>query len=179
IGDAEGYGKYPEAFTKGHVGVMFGGLSQVDKVETAKVNFKVLPLPKAKDGTQRSHTFLNCWTVPTKTSNTAWAWKVVEYFSGAEGQKIAVDSGMGLPGSKTADIKTWAEAKEYRHYFVEALNYAGTVPYPTGVNATRWQSEFIKQIADKIMNVKGLTAEKLEAAIIKMDNKLQYIFFGG
>ncbi|MEG1805898.1 MAG: sugar ABC transporter substrate-binding protein, partial [Clostridia bacterium] len=122
------YGKFTDAFNKDKAAMISGGLSQVDKVEKAKKNFKVIPLPLSTNGEQQSHVFINAWTIPECSTNVAWAWKVIEYFSGSEGQKLACDAGMGLPASQTADIKSWIAAKGFRQEFVDALGYKGTVP---------------------------------------------------
>ncbi|MDD3171993.1 MAG: extracellular solute-binding protein, partial [Bacilli bacterium] len=67
------YGGFSASFIGGYAAMISGGLSQVNAVETAGANFIVLPLPTGTSGEKQSHTFLNCWTIPSCTSNAAWA----------------------------------------------------------------------------------------------------------
>ncbi len=173
------YGKFAAAFSSGYAAMISGGLADVNTVETAGANFVVRPLPIGKSGSHQSHTFLNCWTIPTVTSNSAWSWKVLEYFSGPEGQAIATAAGMGLPGSSSADITSWKAEKAYREYFIDALDYPGTEPYPTDVFGSNWQTNFKTLMEDNIWDKSGMTHAELKTELEKINAKLTYILMGG
>lgn len=173
------HGGFSAAFSAGYAAMISGGLSQVDAVEKAGTNFVVRPLPIGTSGKHQSHLFLNCWTIPTVTSNTAWAWKVLEYFSGPEGQAIATSAGMGLPGSASADIEEWIAEKPYRQYFVDALNYEGSTPFPTDTFGPNWQTNFKTLMETNIWDKPGLTPEQIKAKMKEINDKLTYALMGG
>jgi len=173
------HGGFSASFSGGYAAMISGGLSQVNTVENAGANFVVRPLPIGTSGEKTSHTFLNCWTIPECTSNSAWAWKVLEYFSGPEGQAIACGAGMGLPGSSTADIQSWIAQKPYRKYFVDALSYPGTVPYPTDTFGPNWQTYFKTLMETNFWDAPGLTSSDIETRIVAVNNKLTYYLMGG
>lgn len=173
------HGGFSAAFTGGYAAMISGGLSQVNTVELAGANFTVLPLPKGTSGETQSHTFLNCWTIPSCTSNSAWAWKVLEYFSGPEGQAIACGAGMGLPGSSTADIASWIAEKPYRQYFVDALSYPGTVAYPTDTFGPNWQTYFKTLMETNFWDAPGLSTAEIDTRLQAVNDKLSYYLLGG
>lgn len=172
VSETSEYGKFSDAFIKGNAAMISGGLSQVDTVTKGGSNIKVIPLPKDVNGKNTSHVFINGWTIPSCTSNEAWSWKVLEYFSGAEGQAIACNAGMGLPGSQTADIENWIKEKEFRQYYVDALGYDETHTYPKHKFGSIWQTNFIKLMADQIWDVSGLTPTQIADICKNIDKTL-------
>lgn len=76
IAEARSNGKAKDAFIRNEVAMFFGGLSDSVSLDKASTEYTVLPLPAGVNG-QQSHTFTNCWTVPTVTTQSAWAEKVV------------------------------------------------------------------------------------------------------
>ena len=97
------------SFSGGYAAMISGGLSQVNTVKMQELTL-LFVLYQSEQVVKTSHTFLNCWTIPECTSNSAWAWKVMEYFSGQKVKQL-LGAGMGLPGSSTADIKSWIAQK--------------------------------------------------------------------
>ena len=126
-----------DPFNANRVGMFYGALSLASNVSA---EFTVLPLPKAINGENITHAFVNTWTIPAKAKNPELSWKVLDYFSSAEGQEIAVRNKMGLPGSKTADVSEFLGEHEYNKYFYEALEYA--IPYPTARYGAAYQTLF-------------------------------------
>lgn len=179
LSETSEYGGLTEAFNTGYAAMASGGLSLVNSIEKAGTNFVVRPLPTGKSGNKQSHIFLNCWTIPSCTSNSAWAWKVLEYFSGPEGQAIVCDAGMGLSGSSTADITKWLAEKSYRQYFVDALSYEGTINYPTDTFGPIWQTNFKTLMESYIWDDAGLTSEEIDKKLEIVNGKLTYSLMGG
>ncbi|MDD4000259.1 MAG: extracellular solute-binding protein [Bacilli bacterium] len=173
------YGGFVPALKTGYAAMISGGVAQANEAENAGADIVVRPLPIGTSGKHQSHTFLNCWTIPSVTSNSAWAWKVLEYFSGPEGQAIVCDAGMGLPGSSTADIADWLAEKPYRQYFVDALDYEGAMPFPTATFGPSWQTNFKTLMSDNIWDKPGLTHAQIKTELEKLNDKLTYILMGG
>lgn len=178
IAQARSNGKAQDAFGRGEVAMFFGGLSDSIAVENYTTNYTVLPLPAGVNGHQ-SHTFTNCWTVPTISSQSAWGKEVVKYFSSAEGQKIAAENDMGLPAIEGVDLATWVAAKPIRQSFIDALGYEKTVPYATHVNGSGWGTNARVLLRDEIFNVEGMTDAELIAKLAELDNSLTYYLMGG
>ena len=174
------YGSQADAFVQDRAAMVFGGLSEVNNIENKGGHYTVLPLPKGVNGHQ-SHTFTNCWTVPSFSTNPSWAWKVIEYFSGAEGQAIAVEAGMGLPATPKAngDAGKNESGKEFRKYFVDALGYENTKPYSTDTFGPNWDTNFKVMMADRIFDKPGLTDQQVKEEIIAINNLLTYYLQGG
>lgn len=174
------YGSQADAFVQDRAAMVFGGLSEVNNIENKGGHYTVLPLPKGVNGHQ-SHTFTNCWTVPSVSTKPAWAWKVIEYFSGAEGQAIAVEAGMGLPATPKADIDAWKNetGKAFRKYFVEALGYENTKPYSTDTFGPNWDANFKVMMADRVFDKPGMTDQEVKDAIIAINDLLTYYLQGG
>lgn len=178
IAEAQEVGKSAEAFCRGDAAILFEGLSTSGTIEGKNVEYTVLPLPKGINGHQ-SHSFTNCWTVPSVSSKPAWAAEVVKYFGGAEGQKIAAENDMGLPAVETLDLTEWVAAKPIRKYYLDALGYEKTAPYPTHLNGANWSSNAQKLLTDKIWNVSGLSDADLDRAIADINDQLTYFLMGG
>lgn len=178
IAEAQEAGKSAEAFCRGDAAILFEGLSTSGTIEGTGVEYTVLPLPQGVNGHQ-SHSFTNCWTIPAVSSQPDWAAEVVKYFGGAEGQKIAAENDMGLPAVQDLDLTDWVAAKPFRQYYLDALGYPKTAPYPTHLNGANWSSNAQKLLTDKIWNVAGLTDEQLDTEIADINNQLTYFLMGG
>ncbi|MEG0541477.1 MAG: sugar ABC transporter substrate-binding protein, partial [Angelakisella sp.] len=87
--------KQSSAFQAGKVAMQVAALSMADGLigNNPPINFTVLPLPK-KNGKNPSQAFVNSWTIPAKAKNPELSWRVVEFFSGKQGQQIALDNNM-------------------------------------------------------------------------------------
>ena len=122
--------KVTSALTAGKVGMQIGALSMENDLKgaTPPIDYAVVPLPK-KDGKQFTHAFVNTWTIPKGAKHPELSWRVLEFFSGKEGQQIALDYKMGLPASKLVDTKTFVAESPYNQIFIDSLNYA--VPFET------------------------------------------------
>ncbi len=178
IAEARSNGKAQDAFIRGETAMFFGGLSDSGKLDGGIQDYVVLPLPSGVNGHQ-SHTFTNCWTIPTVSTQIEWGKKVVEFFSSAEGQKIAAENDMGMPAVSGIDMSKWVEAKPIRQYFLDALGYEKTVPYQTHLNGTNWGANSRSLLRDKIFNVPGLTDGQIETILAEMDQTLTYFLNGG
>ena len=174
VAQANEYGGVSSAFAGGHVAMLMGGLSLANEVGGMTENFTVLPLPTGVSGQKQSHTFPNCWAVPSVSTQPEWGWKVIEYFSSIEGQTIACNAEMGLPATPDADIAEWLEAKPWRKYYFDALGYELTKPYETSTYGPAWSSNFTTLFNEKVWDVRGMDEETLKATIIEINNQLTY-----
>lgn len=179
VAQANEYGGVSSAFAGGHVAMLMGGLSLANEVGGMTENFTVLPLPTGVSGQKQSHTFPNCWAVPSVSTQPEWGWKVIEYFSSIEGQSIACNAEMGLPATPDADIAEWLEAKPWRKYYFDALGYELTKPYETSTYGPAWSSNFTTLFNEKVWDVRGMDEETLKATIIEINNQLTYYLLGG
>ena len=179
VAQANEYGGVSSAFAGGHVAMLMGGLSLANEVGGMTENFTVLPLPTGVSGQKQSHTFPNCWAVPSVSTQPEWGWKVIEYFSSIEGQTIACNAEMVLPATPDADIAEWLEAKPWRKYYFDALGYELTKPYETSTYGPAWSSNFTTLFNEKLWDVRGMDEETLKATIIEINNQLTYYLLGG
>ena len=179
VAQANEYGGVSSAFAGGHVAMLMGGLSLANEVGGMTENFTVLPLPTGVSGQKQSHTFPNCWAVPSVSTQPEWGWKAIEYFSSIEGQTIACNAEMGLPATPDADIAEWLEAKPWRKYYFDALGYELTKPYETSTYGPAWSSNFTTLFNEKVWDVRGMDEETLKATIIEINNQLTYYLLGG
>ena len=179
VAQANEYGGVSSAFAGGHVAMLMGGLSLANEVGGMTENCTVLPLPTGVSGQKQSHTFPNCWAVPSVSTQPEWGWKVIEYFSSIEGQTIACNAEMGLPATPDADIAEWLEAKPWRKYYFDALGYELTKPYETSTYGPAWSSNFTTLFNEKLWDVRGMDEETLKATIIEINNQLTYYLLGG
>lgn len=113
------------AFLAGKVAMQIAGLSTADSFLTNNppINFTVLPIP-TYNGKSVSQAFVNSWTIPAKAKNPELSWRVVEFFSGKQGQQIALDNNMGLPASKLVDTSQFLAERPYGKVFLDALDTA-------------------------------------------------------
>ncbi len=179
VAQANEYGGVSTAFASGHVAMLMGGLSLANEVGGMTEDFTVLPLPTGVSGEKQSHTFPNCWAVPSVSTQPEWSWKVIEYFSSTEGQTIACNAEMGLPATPDADISEWLEAKPWRKYYFDALGYELTKPYETDTYGPAWSSNFTTLFNEKVWDVRGMDEETLKATITEINNQLTYYLLGG
>lgn len=179
VAQANEYGGISSAFASGHAAMLFGGLSLANEVGGMTDDFTVLPLPTGVSGEKQSHTFPNCWAVPSVSSQPEWGWKVIEYFSSAEGQAIACNAEMGLPATPQADISAWLEEKPWRKYYSEALGYELTAPYETDTYGPAWSSNFTTLFNERVWDVRGMDDETLKQTIIGINDTLTYYLLGG
>ncbi|MEG1520655.1 MAG: hypothetical protein RR458_06665, partial [Clostridia bacterium] len=160
-GKGDGY----ESFNAGVVGMIYGANSVVTNLEK-DVKYVVRPIPK-KDGVSSSYAFVNTWAIPKTAKNLDWSIKIAEYFSGAEGQKIVTDTGMGLPAAKSVDVKEFLAKDENNKYFIDAV--ANSKSYPKGVTGAAFESMFKNNLKENLWDVVGLTKEQVTKIIKDTD----------
>lgn len=139
---AQQFGKTDQAvFIAGKAAMIAGGLSYTAAFQQAKVDYLVRPLPK-KDK-QTSTSFVNAWVIPKGAKNPDLSWRVLQFMSSKEAQQIALDTGMGLPATKSVDTSAFLKAHPDNKYFIESLGYS--VPFPTPVYGADFNAEVQKQ----------------------------------
>ncbi|MDF2658365.1 MAG: putative transporter substrate binding protein [Paenibacillus sp.] len=139
---AQQFGKTDQAvFIAGKAAMIAGGLSYTAAFQQAKVDYLVRPLPK-KDK-QTSTSFVNSWVIPKGAKNPDLSWRVLQFMSSKEAQQIALDTGMGLPATKSVDTSAFLKAHPDNKYFIESLGYS--VPFPTPVYGADFNAEVQKQ----------------------------------
>lgn len=146
----------------GKVAMTIGGLSMSESFNNAnpKVEYALRPLP-TKDGKKVTHAFVNTWTIPKGAKNPDLSWKVLEFFSGKEGQQIVLDTHMGLPASKEVDTKTFLGQHPDHKYLMQSLEYA--VPFRTLVYGADFYGLVGKELEMVWLNQK--TVDQATAAI--------------
>ena len=142
-------------------------------------DFIVMPLPTGASNEKQSHIFCNCWAIPTVSTQPAWAWKVIEYFSSMEGQTIACNAEMGLPATPAADTTEWVAAKPWRKYYLDALSYEKSQPYPVDTYGPNWDGNFSKLLNERVWDVRGMDVETLQSTIKSINELLTYYLQGG
>lgn len=149
----------------GKVAMTIGGLSATGEFDTAnpKVEYAVAPLPQM-NGKTYTHAFVNTWCIPKGAKNPKLAWRVLEFFSGKEGQQIALDTKMGLPGSKAVDTKAFLAENKYNKIFLDSLNYA--VPF----EAMEYGAEFYAQFTKELEKL-WIDQTTVEKAVQSLDQK--------
>lgn len=137
FGDAE-----TAAFIANRVAMQIGALSTSSMLDSANVEYTVLPIPSVK-GKSISTSFVNTWTIPQGAKNPDLSWRVVEFLSGQQGQQIALDMKFGLPASKLVDTAAFAADKPYNKYFIQALE--SSVPFPVHKNGSAFLTMMMKE----------------------------------
>jgi multiple sugar transport system substrate-binding protein len=116
-------------FIAGKVAMVAGGLSMSVDLEKNNVEYVIRPLPVPKGKKPLSTAFVNAWAIPRGAKNQDLSWRILEFFSGKEGQKIALDTNMGLPASKNVDTSSFLRKRPDFKYLIESLSYS--VPFPS------------------------------------------------
>lgn len=114
-------------FIAGKVAMETGGLSMSVSLDTNKMDYVMVPLPKGSK--QATTAFVNSWTIPKGAKHTKEAWKVIEFFSSKEGQQIVLDNKMGMPASKDVDISAFLKQRADNKVLVDSLTYG--IPFQT------------------------------------------------
>lgn len=123
-------------FIANKAAMVAGGLSYTTAFKQNNIEYVIRPLPKIKkEGTT---SFVNAWAIPKGAKNPDLSWRVLEFFSGKEGQQIVLDTGMGLPASTGVDTTAFLEQHPDNQYFIESLETA--VPFPTPVHGAAFNT---------------------------------------
>ena len=140
----------------GKVAMTIGGLSMSVAFDTAtpKVEYALRPLPLSKDGKRISHAFVNTWTIPKGAKNPDLSWKVLEFFSGKDGQQIVLDNNMGLPANKSVDTTKFLATHPDNKYLMQSLDYA--VPFRTLVYGADFYNMVRKELEPVWLNQKSI-----------------------
>lgn len=145
----------------GKVAMTIGGLSFSNAFDTAnpKVEYAIRPLPA---GTKKvTHAFVNTWTIPKGAKNPDLSWRALEFFSGREGQQIALDTNMGLPATKEVNTDQFLASNPDKKYLLQSLEYA--VPFRTLVYGADFYTSMKKELELVWLNQK--TVDEAAAAI--------------
>lgn len=140
----------------GKVAMTIGGLSMVNAFLTAtpKVNYAIRPLPLSKDGKKVCHSFINTWTIPKGAKNPELSWKVLEFFSGENGQQIALDNSLGLAANKKVNTSTFLSQNSDNKYLLNSLTYA--TPFRTLVYGADFYNLVDTQLEPVWLNQKSV-----------------------
>jgi len=130
------------AFMADKVAMQIGGLSIQSTLDAAGTEYTVLPMPFI-NGVSSTSSFVNSWVIPTSAKNADLSWRVLEFFSGKEGQQIALDMEFGLPASTEVDTAAFEAERPYNKYYIDALKTA--VPYPVNKNGSNFQTMFVQE----------------------------------
>jgi len=122
----------------GKCAMQAGGLSKSLDLINAKIEYLIRPLPVPTGKKPLSVAFINTWTIPKGAKNPDLSWRVVEFFSGNDGQKIVLDTNMGLPASKGVDLSAFLQKHPDNKYLVDSL--AISVPF----SAPMYCSDFFR-----------------------------------
>lgn len=123
-------------FIANKVAMVAGGLSYTSIFKQNGIEYVIRPLPKIKKTGTTS--FVNAWAIPKGAENPDLSWRVLEFFSGAEGQQIVLDTGMGLPASTGVDTSAFLAQHPDNRTFIDSLETA--VPFPTPVHGAAFNT---------------------------------------
>lgn len=145
----------------GKVAMTIGGLATSFDFDTATppVEYAIAPLPVGKK--KITHAFVNTWCIPKGAKNPELSWRVLEFFSGKEGQQIVLDEKMGLPGSKEVGTEKFVAEHPGNKYLVESLEYA--VPFRTLVYGADFYNMWKQELEFLWLNQKSV--DEVAAAI--------------
>ncbi|HHV83499.1 MAG TPA: sugar ABC transporter substrate-binding protein [Tepidanaerobacter syntrophicus] len=154
----------------GKVAMQMGGLSYSTDFDTAepKVEYAIAPIPTL-DGKKVAHAFVNTWAIPKGAKNPDISWRVLEFFSGKEGQQIALDNNLGLPASKLVDTSAFIAKNSYYRHFIDSLSYA--VPFEVYVYGSQFYEQVFKPELE-LLWTNQTTVDKAAAAIDEKGNKV-------
>jgi multiple sugar transport system substrate-binding protein len=117
-------------FIAGKVAMVAGGLALASDLDKNNVEYLIRPLPVPAGKEPLSTAFVNAWAIPKGAKNPDLSWRVIEFFSSKEGQKIALDTNMGLPASKDVDTSAFAQKHQDNKYLIDSLAYSKPFPSP-------------------------------------------------
>lgn len=137
--------KQTSAFTAGKIGMQIAALSMSDTLAAndPPINYTILPLP-SYNGKKFTHTFVNSWTIPKGAKHPELSWKVLKFFSGKDGQQIALDNSMGLPANKSVDTTAFIGKNAANKYFLDSLNYA--TPFESSLYGSQFNTVMQKDL---------------------------------
>lgn len=160
------------AFLANKVGMQIAALSLSSSLNgaTPPIEYVVLPLPNV-EGKQFTHAFVNTWAIPRGAKNPELSWRVIEFLSGAGGQQIALDWGMGLPASKDVDTTAFVAKRADNQVFVDTLTYA--VPFETNLYGAEFNNELKTQL--EALWLDQATVDEVAASI---DAAAEFILMG-
>jgi|SRR5690554_3219602 len=133
-------------FVAQKVGMYIGGASRVlTFLGVEDLEFAVAPLPKGKR--EASRIFTNYWVVPRGTRNVEAAWKFVNWFAGPEGQRLAMQTNMGISALRSVaetEESFLAGPPEGMENFIEAF-YTG-VNFPQFPEQDRFSTIMTREL---------------------------------
>ena len=152
-------------FLAGKAAMLAGGLSTTTAIVDAGINYTVLPLPTGANSSNTA--FVNAWAIPSGAENPDMSWRILEYFS-TEGQQIVLDTGMGLPASKSVDTSAFEQATDFNNYFIDSMNTA--IPFPAPLYGNDYWVLIMNEF--DLMWLGEVSVEDAVASIVEEGNKI-------
>jgi multiple sugar transport system substrate-binding protein len=153
-------------FIANKVGMVAGGLSYTVAFDKEKIDYVVMPLPVGKKTLTTA--FVNAWTLPKGAKNSKNSMRVMQYLSGKEGQQIVLNTGMGLPTSKSVDTAAFLSKRADYKVFTDTLTTSE--PFPAPLYGANFYTEMTKQL--DLMWLGQAKAEDVIPALVKSGNKI-------
>ncbi|NLN28637.1 MAG: sugar ABC transporter substrate-binding protein [Firmicutes bacterium] len=117
------------AFLNQRAAMHVGGSGTPDPNVYPDLNWKLAMLPQKTQAGSR--VWSNLWIIPAGTKNPEAAWKVLSFFAGPEGQRIAGAVRSGIPAIRSVVLEG-----DYDPYILRAFEVG--VPYPVIPNRDVW-----------------------------------------
>ena len=95
------------------------------------------------------------------------------------GQTSAGNAEMGLPATPAAATTEWVAATPWRKYYLDALSYEKSQPYPVDTYGPNWDGNFSKLLNERVWDVRGMDVETLQSTIKSINELLTYYLQGG
>lgn len=160
------------AFRIGKAAMYFTSVGWAQSFNTnPDLDWDVAPLPEWKRKATR--VWVNFWTMPRGSKNPEAAWRVISFFSGPEGQRIAGETRMGIPAIEAvAYSEAFAaspERPEHREVFLTSM--AVGEPFPM---FPQW-AEFYDVVARELDLVWDGQRD-VESAVLAIDRQTRSLF---
>jgi multiple sugar transport system substrate-binding protein len=129
IGQVKGLAGEEGVFLSQKAAMYIGGVSRaVNFAKDPNLSWDITPIPYNKVKTSRVWT--NLWVVPKGNRQLNTVWKVISFYAGPEGQKIAAKFNSGIPAFKSiAESPAFLNSvPEHKKYFLVAFDNGKKFP---------------------------------------------------
>ena len=145
VGQAHGLTGEEGVFLGQQAAMYIGGVSRaVNFAKDPNLDWDVAPIPYNKEKTSRVWT--NLWVIPKGSKQPNAVWKVMSFYAGPEGQKIAAKLNSGIPSMKSiAESPVFLSGPPaHRKYFLDA--FENGKPFPSFPECNEFLTIMIREL---------------------------------
>ena len=164
-GQAKELGGSEGVFKSQRAAMYIGGVSRSYRfAEVPELEWDIAPIPYRT--AKVSRVWSNLWVVPKGTKKMNAVWKVLSFYSGPQGQKIAAECRYGIPAFKSiAESPAFlTPPPEHKVYFLEA--FKNGKPYPVFP-----QGQEYRTIMDRELDLVWAGERSVEEAARRIDEQ--------